>query len=113
MTRFPQSLVATHFRRLSATLGAISLLAVAACTGTHASPPAVELRTQTVEVPVALPCLTKDQYDKLLADAPAHVAAQLSGDAPHDLDIVTAYALRMQAYVGELQAAMKACAKAG
>ena len=83
-------------------------LSLSAC-GATTPPPAVELKIQRVEVPVPVICLTAKQYQDLIAGEPAKVSAQLNGQAAHDLDVVAASALRLRAYVGELQAALKAC----
>ena len=83
-------------------------LFLAACAATT-PPPAVELRTVEVKVPVPTPCITAEQLNELIAREPARVSAQLTGDARHDLDIVAASALRLRAYAGELRAALKAC----
>ena len=82
--------------------------AAAGCTATT-PPPAVEVRTIEVKVPVPVACLTAEQMNALIAREPARVNAQLNGDARHDLDLVAASAIRLRAYAGELRAALKAC----
>lgn len=89
-------------------LAPISLF-LASCSATT-PPPAVEVRTVEVKVPVPVACISAEQYRQLIDREPAKVAAQLNGDARHDLDVISASAIRLRAYAGELRAALKACA---
>jgi hypothetical protein len=81
-------------------------LLLTACAGSL-PPPAVEIRTVTVEKPVAVPCVK-------LADLPAEpekVAGKLTGDARRDLDTVSASALRLRSWGREMKAMLTGCAK--
>lgn len=89
-----------------ATASSIFLLTLSACAA-KLPPPAVELQIQRVEIPVATPCLSAD---KIPAE-PEHVASNLTGDAVHDLDLVTASALRLRNWGAQMHAALEACAR--
>lgn len=90
-------------------LGLIALivaLALTACTHADTPPPAIDVRIQRVEIPVPAPCLAKD---KIPAE-PEHIAGKLTGDARHDLDLVSASAIRLRSWGEAMQAALRACA---
>jgi hypothetical protein len=81
-------------------------LMLAGC-GAATPPPAVEIRTVTVEKPVAVPCVK-------IADLPAEpekVAGKLTGDARRDLDTVSASALRLRSWGREMRAMLVGCSK--
>lgn len=67
-------------------------------------PPGIEVRTVTVDRPVAVPCVKGP-----LPVEPERVADKLTGDAVRDLDIVAASAIRLRAYAGEMRAMLGAC----
>lgn len=90
------------------TLIALSLLTMA-CAKADRPAPAVEVRVERVETPVSVRCISVAQWKALLAREPAKIATQLTGNASHDLDIVSASAIRLRAYAEGLQAALKAC----
>jgi hypothetical protein len=83
------------------------LIYTSGCATTKPLPPAVELRTVRVEVPVPQPCLHAEQ----IPAEPERIAPKLTGDARHDLDLVTAQAIRLQAWGRGMHAALIACAK--
>lgn len=78
-------------------------LALAACGGDER--PAIEVRT--VEVPVPQPCLDADE----IPDEPARVADLLTGEAAHDLRIVSQSALALRIWGQGMHAALVACAE--
>jgi hypothetical protein len=90
-------------RALIASCGALALSACA--TGTP--PPAIEVRTQRVEVPVPVPCVDKSA----IPTKPGKISNTLTGDAAHDLDLVTAQALRLGVWGDSLAALLIACTK--
>jgi len=81
----------------------IAALALSACAHPDASP-AIEVRTVTVDRPVAVPC-----FKGPLPDEPPKVADKLTGDAVRDLDMVAASAIRLRAYADELRAILTGC----
>jgi hypothetical protein len=91
------------------TLIALSLYTTA-CAKVDRARPAVEIRTVEVLKPIPTPCLAITDWKALLAKEPARIAALLTGDARHDLDLVAASAIRLRAYTQALQAALRACA---
>lgn len=97
--------MSTIHKAACVTLIGLSLI-TSACTHADTPPPAVDVRIQRVEVPVPQPCLAKDK----IPDAPPKIAGLLNGDARHDLDLVSASALRLRAWGEAMQAALKACA---
>ena len=69
----------------------------------HVDPPPIIVE----KVPVAVDCVDK-------ADIPAEppkVGGQLTGDAPHDLDIVTASAIHLRNALTKALALLGACTK--
>jgi hypothetical protein len=82
-----------------------SALVLSACATTP--PPAIELRTVRVEVPVPVPCIDATK----VPTKPGRIASQLTGDASHDLDLVAAHALRLSAWGDQLAAIVQACSK--
>lgn len=83
-----------------------TLLALSGCTKPDLPPPGIELRTITVEKPVAVACVKASD----LPAEPPKIASKLTGDARRDLDLVSASAIRLRAYGAELRAMLKACA---
>lgn len=84
----------------------IALAALSGC-GAQTPPPAVEIRTITVEKPVAVACVDKAS----IPAEPPKVATQLTGDARHDLDIVSGSALRLRQALKETFALLAPCTK--
>ncbi|MBO9713170.1 hypothetical protein [Sphingomonas sp.] len=80
-------------------LSALAPLLLAACS-TATQPPRI------VEVPVPVACLPAAK----IPDPPRFDAVALTGNAVHDLDLVTAHALRLRAWGEGLHAALVACA---
>lgn len=82
-------------------------LALASC-GDHVAStplPPTEVRTITVDRPVAVPCVAKSD----IPAAPPKVGTQLTGDAGHDLDVVSASALRLRGTLDKALALLGAC----
>jgi len=80
----------------------ILALVLTGCAATP--PPGIEVRTVTVDRPVAVPCVKGP-----LPVEPERVADKLTGDAVHDLDIVAASTIRLRAYADELRAIVGPC----
>lgn len=95
---------AAIFARISAGL---VLVSVAGCGNPSAPPPAVEVRTVTVKVPVPTACVDKAS----IPAEPPKVGSQLTGDARHDLDVVSASALRLRQALKEAFALLSGCVK--
>jgi hypothetical protein len=87
----------------------VVLLAVAlsACARPAVPPPAVEVRTVTVDRPVAVPCVRKSD----IPAEPAKIGDRLTGDARRDLDLVSASALRLRAWGRQMVAVLTGCAR--
>lgn len=102
LSRSPQQGIATMKRLAIATLA----LALPACVGTT-PPPAVEIRTVTIEKPVAVACVKASD----LPAEPEKVAGKLTGDARRDLDTVSASALRLRSWGREMRAMLVGCSK--
>ena len=83
----------------------VMLIALSGCVDTP--PPAIEVRTVTVSVPIATACVSPAQVPA----EPPHIGSQLNGDAAHDLDIVSASAIRLRSYAEELSAIVTGCEK--
>lgn len=81
-------------------------LALTACSQSRPVPlPPVVVKTITVDRPVAVPCVKKSEVPAM----PAKVGGQLNGDAGHDLNVVSASALRLRAALGKALALLGAC----
>lgn len=70
-------------------------------------PPAVEVRVQRVEIPVAVACIDK----AAIPAEPEKIAGRLTGNASQDLDLVSASALRLRSWGRELRAMLGGCVK--
>lgn len=81
----------------------VVLLTLTAATCKH-SEPGIEVRT--VEVPVPVPCMAKDQ----IPAEPATVGAQLTGNPAIDLPIVVKSALELRVWGRSMHAPLVACA---
>ena len=68
------------------------LLALSACAPTP--PPAIEVRTVTIDRPVAIACIHRAD----LPTEPALIGDKLTGDAARDLNTVAASAVRLRAW---------------
>jgi hypothetical protein len=104
MGRFPLTPNRGSFWQFSAALGVISL---AGCAGANRTPPAVEVRVQRVEIPVAVACIDKTA----IPAEPVMIAGRLTGNASQDLDLVSASALRLRVWGRELRAMLGGCVK--
>ena len=83
----------------------VVLLALSGCGITPR--PAVEIRTQIVNVPVYTPCIAPADIPVM----PPKVKADLNGIAGHDLAIITASALRLRAFGMEALGLLQGCSK--
>jgi hypothetical protein len=81
-------------------------LLLAAC-GATTPPPAVELRTVTVDRPVPVRCIDPAS----IPAEPKKIAGSLTGDARRDLDRVAASALELRSWGRSLRAMMEACGR--
>ena len=93
----------TLFARFSAGL---ALVLVAGCAGSSTPPPAVEIRTVTVDRVVAVQCVKLSD----LPPEPAKIGNRLTGDASRDLDMTAASAVRLRSWGLVLNAMLRACA---
>ena len=82
----------------------IAALLLAGCAG-RVPPPAIAVRTVTIDRPVAISCVRADQ----IPSEPAKVGDRLTGDAGHDLPLVAASAVRLRAYSAQLAALLTGC----
>jgi hypothetical protein len=81
-------------------------IALSACNDARPVPlPPVQVKTITVDRPVAVPCVKRSDVPAM----PPKVGSQLNGDAGHDLNIVSASALRLRAALGRALALLGAC----
>lgn len=85
----------------------VALVALAGCTRPDVAPPAIEVRTITVERPVPVPCVD----GKSVPAEPGKVGGQLNGQAAHDLDLVAASALQLRQWGRELKALIAPCVR--
>lgn len=81
-------------------------VALAGCAG-HVPPPAIEVRTVEVKVPVPVPCVNRSD----IAPEPAHVANRLTGQAKHDLLVVDQSALELRTWGQGMAAQLIACSR--
>jgi hypothetical protein len=88
-------------------LALISLVSLSACATAPVVPPkpAVQVVYQTVNVPVAVPCVEKSK----IPPEPEKVAGKLTGDAKRDLDTVAASATRLRAWGQVLSSILIGC----
>ncbi|MBU3076787.1 hypothetical protein [Sphingomonas quercus] len=90
--------------RLGALNVPLILLVALLLAGCATTPPAVEIRTVHVDRPIAVPCIAGP-----LPDKPASGLDRVTGLPTHDLDIVGAAYLRIDAHADELRALAAAC----
>jgi hypothetical protein len=81
----------------------LATLALSACAPTP--PPAIEVRTVTVDRVVAVTCVHRQD----IPTEPALIGAKLTGDAARDLPTVAASAVRLRAWGRTLGALVGAC----
>lgn len=79
-----------------------SLLLLSACKTT---PGPVEVRVQTVRVPVSVSCVKPG----MVPSPPPKIGQLLNGDAQHDLNLLAASAVRLRAYGDVLLSLVRAC----
>jgi hypothetical protein len=84
----------------------LAALALSACSKPDLPPPAVEVRTVTVDRVVTATCVKASD----IPDIPGKVSGRLTGDARRDLDIVSASALRLRAVAVTMAAMLRGCA---
>ena len=104
MSRFPLTPNRGSFWLISAGLGLISL---PGCSISDRTPPAVEVRTITVDRPVAVSCLKLSD----IPAEPAKIGDKLTGDARRDLDLVAGSATRLRSWGLTMAAMLRGCAK--
>lgn len=86
----------------------LPILCLSACAPKPPAPlPPVQVQTITVEKPIPVPCVDRAQIPVM----PPKIGALLNGDAAHDLDVVSASALRLRATLGIALAQLGACAR--
>lgn len=83
----------------------VMALALAGCK----TVPAVEVRTVTVDRPVAVACIDKADVPQM----PAKVGDQLTGDAAHDAAILAASNLVLRSTLGNALALIGGCVRGG
>ena len=85
---------------------ALALACLSACASRPAAaPPAVEVRTVTIDRPVLVPCVKRSA----IPAEPPKISGKLTGDARRDLDTVTASAVRLRSWGVELVAILTVC----
>ena len=83
---------------------ALASLALAGCAG-RTPPPAIEVRTERVEIPVAVPCIKTPD----IPDVPARVGDKLTGNAVADADLLAAANLRLRSALEQVMALISGC----
>lgn len=86
---------------------ALAALALAGCAHRPAPPPAVVVKTVTIDRPIATMCVDATQ----IPEVPERVGDQLTGDAARDLDLVAASAIRLRAALDEALALLDGCVR--
>lgn len=85
----------------------IAALLLSGCATRTQVPPAVEVRTVEVKVPVPTACVDP----KSVPGEPEKVGERLNGKAAHDLDVIAGSAIRLRQWGRELFALLKPCVK--
>ena len=73
--------------------------------GCATTPPAIEVRTVTIDRPVAVSCIKPGD----IPAAPARIGDRLTGDLAHDAPLLAASAVRLRAYSQQLLAIIGGC----
>lgn len=81
-------------------------LLLSACAG-RTDPPAVQIVTQEVKVPVPVRCVDPSA----VPGEPVQVGSRLNGNARHDADILGASAIQLRQWGRELRALITPCTK--
>jgi hypothetical protein len=81
----------------------VAALALAGCA--HTPPPAIEVRTERVEIPVPTACIKASDVPAI----PPRVGDQLTGDARSDADLLAADALRLRSALHQAMALISGC----
>lgn len=71
--------------------------------------PGIEVRTVEVVRTVPIACVKRED----IPAEPPKIGAKLTGDPVHDLDVVSASALRLRAWGQEMSAMLQGCAQEG
>jgi hypothetical protein len=90
-------------RRLILTSLSSTAFTLAGCA--HQPPPAIEVRTEVVKVPVPTACIKASDVPAM----PPRVGDQLTGDARSDADLLAADALRLRAALDQALALISGC----
>lgn len=92
-------------RRLILTSISGTAFTLAGCA--HTPPPAIEVRTERVEVPVPVPCIKASDVPAV----PPRVGDKLTGNAVTDADLLAANALRLSSALDQAMALISGCTK--
>lgn len=71
----------------------------------HTPPPAIEVRTERVEIPVPTACIKASDVPAM----PPRVGDELTGDARSDADLLAADALRLRSALDQAMALISGC----
>ena len=82
----------------------LASLLLAGCAHTP-SEPGIDVRTVTVEKPVAVACIDREAVPR----EPAQVGSKLNGNAAHDADLLAGSALTLRQWGRELRALITPC----
>ena len=85
----------------------IAALFLAGCATRDPVPPAVEVRTVEVKVPVPVACVDS----KSVPSEPERVGNRLNGQAAHDLDLIAGSAIKLRQWGRELKALLTPCVR--
>lgn len=90
---------------LTRSLVPFAALILAGCA--HPPPPAIEVRTEIVKVPVPVACIKASDVPAV----PPRVGDNLTGNAVSDADLLAAAALRLSAALDQAMALISGCTK--
>lgn len=108
LAELARTLARRYWPLLLVLLALALIVSLAGCGGVQSTPaPPTEVRTVTVNVPIATPCVSASN----IPAGPPHVGSRLNGDSVHDLDVVAAIDLRLRAALGKALALLGACAR--
>ncbi|KUR71161.1 hypothetical protein AQZ52_10845 [Novosphingobium fuchskuhlense] len=86
-------------------LAPLSMTAFTLAGCAHSTPPAIEVRTERVEVPVPVPCIKASD----VPGVPPRVGDKLTGNAVSDADLLAADALRLSSALDQAMALISGC----